>query len=144
MKPCLGTFYNVNRAPDQCQSEDMHLQLKYLTCTFRGICYRRKCSNRLQVRFQYAQNALSPDACRSKFMSYVFTCALARRLSIEMRFLYAQMRSRLTPVSRNAFSIRSSVLSLHSRRSNCVSYVLKCALARRLPIYMCFYVFRCA
>ena len=46
---------------------------------------------------------LSLDARRSKCVSYMFKCVLARRLSIQMRFLCAQMCSRSTPVNLNEF-----------------------------------------
>ena len=50
----------------------------------------------------------------------------------------AQMRSRSTPVDPNAFPMCSDALSLDPRRSKRVSYVLKCALARRPSIQMRF------
>ena len=78
----------------------------------------------------------SLDACRSKCISYVLRCALARRLSIQMHLLCAQRRSRSTPIDPNAFPVCSNVLSLDACRSKCVSNVLKCALARRLSIQM--------
>ena len=52
------------------------------------------------------------------------------------RLLCAQMRSHSTPVDQNACSMCSDALSLDARQSKCVSYVLRCALARRLPIQM--------
>ena len=65
-------------------------------------------------------------------------CALARRLSIQMCFPYAQMRSRSTRVGPNAFPICSGALSLDACRPKCVSCALNFAFARRLPIQMRF------
>ena len=75
-------------------------------------------------------DALSLDARQSKCVSYVLRCALARRLPIHMRFIYAQMRSRSTPVYPFAFPMCSDVLSLDACLSKCISYVLRCALKR--------------
>ena len=83
-------------------------------------------------------DVLSLDVCLSKCVSYVVRCAFARRLSIKMRFLCVQMCSRSTPVYPNAFPMLSVVLSLDACRSKCVSYVFRCALARRPPIKMRF------
>ena len=66
------------------------------------------------------------DACRSKCVSYVLRCVLARRSSIQMRFLCAQMRSRSTPVDPNAFPLCSIMLSLDACRPKGDSYVVKC------------------
>ena len=44
--------------------------------------------------FPKCSNVFSLNACRSKCVSDVLMCVLARRLSIQMRFLYAQMCSR--------------------------------------------------
>ena len=52
--------------------------------------------------------------------------------------LYVHFRSRSTPVDPNAFPICSTVFSLDVCRSKCVSYVLRCVLARRLSIQMRF------
>ena len=128
---------------DACRS-------KCVSCMFKCALARRPC---IQMRFPCAQkcsrltpvdrnaflmcsNPLSLDACRSKCVSYVFKCALARRLSIQMRFLCGQVCSRSTPVNPNAFPMCSNALSLDACRFKCVSYVLTCALARRLPIDM--------
>ena len=46
----------------------------------------------------------------------------------------SHVRSRSTPVDKKACSICSNVLSLDARRSKCVFYMLKCALARRSSI----------
>ena len=62
--------------------------------------------------------------------------AVARHLSIQMRFPRSQMRSRSTLVGPNAFPMCSDVLSLDTRRSKFVSYVLTCALARRSSFQM--------
>ena len=78
------------------------------------------------------------DACRSKCVSRVLKGALARRLSIQIRFLCAQTCSRSTFVDPNAFSICSNVFSLDASRSKCVSYVPRCVLARPLSTQMCF------
>ena len=78
------------------------------------------------------------DARRSKCVSYVPRCALARHRLIQMHFPCAQRRSRSTPIDPNAFPMCSNVLSLDACRSKCVSNVLKCALARRLSIQMHF------
>ena len=86
--------------------------------------------------FRICSNAHSLDACRSKCIPDTFKCALARRLSIQMNFGYAQMRSRSTLVDPNAFRIRSNALSPDAYRSKCLSHTLKCALARRLSIQM--------
>ena len=51
--------------------------------------------------------------------------------------LYVHICSRSTPIDQNASSVCSNVLSLDARRSKCVSYELKGALARRLSIQMC-------
>ena len=48
--------------------------------------------------------------------------ALARRLSIQMRFLCDQMRSRSTPVDPNAFPLCSDAFSLDASRSKCVAW----------------------
>ena len=50
--------------------------------------------------FPMCSDALSLDACRSKCVSGVVRCALARRLSTQMRFVCAQVCSRSTPVNR--------------------------------------------
>ena len=71
-------------------------------------------------------------------MYSIVKSALARRPSIQMRCVYAQMRFRLTPVDPNAFRMCSDALSLDARRSKCVSHMLKGALARRLSIQMHF------
>ena len=52
--------------------------------------------------------------------------------------LCVHVLSRSTPVDPNACPIRSYVLSLDACRSKCVSYVLRCVLARRLSIQMRF------
>ena len=49
------------------------------------------------IEFPKCLDALSLDAGRSKCVSDVLKCALARRLSIQMLFLCAQTRSRSTP-----------------------------------------------
>ena len=64
--------------------------------------------------------------------------AVARRLSIQMRSPCSQTRSRSTRADPNAFPMCADALSLDARRTKCVSYVLRCALARHLPINMCF------
>ena len=51
----------------------------------------------------------------------MFISALARRPSIQMRFLCVQMCSRSTPVDPNAFLMCSNALSLDACRSKCVS-----------------------
>ena len=66
-------------------------------------------------------DALSLDARRPKCIPYVLRCALARRLSIQMHSLCAQMRSRSTLVDPNAFPMCSNELSPDARRSKCVS-----------------------
>ena len=83
-------------------------------------------------------NALSLDARLSKCVSYVLRFALAQRPSIKMRFRCAQMRSRSTPAYLNAFPMCSDALSHDACLSKCVSYVLRCALARRPSIQICF------
>ena len=88
--------------------------------------------------FPLCSGALWLDACRSKCDSCVVRCALARRLSIQMRFLCGQMCFRLALVNPNVFLKCSDVLSLCACRSEFVSYVFRCALARRLSIKMCF------
>ena len=103
--------------------------------------YAHICSRSTPVdpnAFSTCSNVLSHEARRSKCVSHVLKCALARRLSIQMRFLCAQMRSRSTPVYPNAFLMCSNVLSLDACRSKCVSGVLKCDPARRLSIQMSF------
>ena len=79
--------------------------------------------------FPVCSKVLSLDDFRFKSVFYALRRALARRLSIQMRFLHAQICFRSTLVDPNAFSICSSVLSLDARRSKCVSYVLKSAVA---------------
>ena len=96
----------------------------------------QECVLARRLSIQMLKNVLSLDACRPKCVSYVLKCALARRLSIKTRFLYDQMRSRSTPVNPNAFPMCSNVLSLDACKSKCVSYVLKCVLARSLSIQM--------
>ena len=88
--------------------------------------------------FLIHRNALSLAACRSKCIPDTLTCALARRLSIQMRSGYVQMRSRSTPVDPNAFRIPSDAFSLDTSQSKCFSDTLKCALARHLSIQMHF------
>ena len=61
-------------------------------------------------------NVLSHHARRSKCGSYVLKCALARRPSVQMRFLYAELWSRSTPVDPNALPRCSNVLSLDACR----------------------------
>ena len=62
-------------------------------------------------------DALSLDGCRSTCVSCVLRCALARRLSVQMSFLRAQMRSRLALVDPNACPVCSDALSLDACRS---------------------------
>ena len=83
-------------------------------------------------------NALSLVACRSKCVPYILGCALARRLSTQMRLLCAQMCSRSTPVEPNAFPRCADALSLDACRSKCTPYVFRCALAVRLSTQMRF------
>ena len=71
--------------------------------------------------FSMRSNVLSLDVCRSKCVFYMLKCVLARRESIQMRVLCAQMRSRSTPVDPNVFSMCSGALSLDACRSKCVS-----------------------
>ena len=59
--------------------------------------------------FPVCSDALSLDARRSKCVSYVLRCVLARRPSIKMRCVCAQMRCRSTPVHKNASPVRSDV-----------------------------------
>ena len=68
------------------------------------------------IRFSLCSNLLSLDARRSKCIFYMLKCALARRESIQMRVLCAQMRSRSTPVDPNVFSMCSCALSLDACR----------------------------
>ena len=79
-------------------------------------------------------NALSLDACRSKRISHVPGCALARHPPVRMRFLRGQMRFRSAPVDPIAFPMCSGMLSFDACRSRCKSYVVRCALARQLSI----------
>ena len=65
-------------------------------------------------------------------------CALARRLSIQMRVRCVEKRSRSTPAGPNAFPMCSDALSLDTRQSKCISCVVRCALARRPSIQMHF------
>ena len=62
--------------------------------------------------------------------------AFDRRLSTQMHFGSAEIRSRSTHGNQNAFRIRSNALSLDACRPKCISEVLKYALARRLSIQM--------
>ena len=71
--------------------------------------------------FPMFSDALSLDARRSKCIPYVLRCALARRLSIQMHSICAQMRSRSTLVDPNAFPMCSNELSPDACRSKCVS-----------------------
>ena len=86
--------------------------------------------------FPVCSDALSLDASRSKCVSYLLMCVLPRRPSIKMRCVCAQMRSRSTPVDPNASPVCSAALPLDACRSKCISYMLKCILARRLSIKM--------
>ena len=98
----------------------------------------RKCTCRplIQKRIRYAQmrshstlvdpnvfpmcsNVLSLDACLSKCVFYMLKCVLARRPSITMHVLHAQVCSRSTFVDPNACSICSSVLSSIQLRYLC-------------------------
>ena len=65
-------------------------------------------------------------------------CALARQLSIQMRFRCAQMSSRSTPVQPNEIPKCLNALSLDAGRSKCLSDVIRRALARCLSIQMPF------
>ena len=62
-------------------------------------------------------DALLSDTCRSKCVFYFARCALARRLSIQMRFLYGQACSRLTLVGPIPLPTLLSVPSLDASRS---------------------------
>ena len=88
--------------------------------------------------FPKCLNALSLDAGRSKCISGVFRFAFARQLSIQMRFRYAQMSSRSTPVDPIELPKCLNALSLIAGRSKCVSGVLRRALAGCLPFQMPF------
>ena len=66
-------------------------------------------------------HALSLDVFRSKCVSCVVRCALARRLSIQTRFLCARIRFRSTVVDPNAIPVWSDALSLDACRSKCIS-----------------------
>ena len=64
--------------------------------------------------------------------------AFARCLSLHMHFLYVEIWFRSTPADPNAFPLCSNVLSPDACRSKCMSCVLRCAIARRPSIQMCF------
>ena len=81
--------------------------------------------------FPKCSGALSLDVRKSKCVFYMPKCSLARRESIQMRVLCAQMRSRSTPVDPNVFSMCSGALSLEACRSKCASHIFRCTLARR-------------
>ena len=101
---------------------------------FRNLEMRSRSTPGDQNAFLILSNALALDACQPKCISGILKYALARRLSIQMRFQSVEMRSRPTPVDPNACPIRPNALSLDACQSKCVSGVLKCALARRLSI----------
>ena len=83
--------------------------------------------------FPKGLNALSLDACQSKCVSCVLGFTFARRLSIQMRLLCGQMRSRSTLVDPNAFLTSSDALSLDACRSKCVSDVLRTGQVNLAP-----------
>ena len=86
--------------------------------------------------FPIRANELSPNACRHKCFSIVLKDALARRVSVQMPFPYAQMCSHTTPVYPNASPMCSDALSLDACRSKCIAEVFRCDLARRFSIQM--------
>ena len=91
----LSPFVTIRNVPMYCFSVNRTVAL--VLCTF----WNQECAKRC---LQMLKTECSLDACRFKCVSYVLRCLLARRLSTKMRFLCAQMRSRLTPVYPNAFS----------------------------------------
>ena len=60
--------------------------------------------------FPMCSDALPLDARQTKCIFYMLKCALARRPSIQMRFLCAQMYSRSTLANLNVFSVCLDVL----------------------------------
>ena len=88
--------------------------------------------------FPVCSKVLSLDDCRFKSVFYVLKRALARRSSIQMCFLYAQMCARSTRVDPNACPMCPDAFSLDACQPKCVFYALRCALARRLSIQMRF------
>ena len=103
--------------------------------------------------FPMCPDAVSHDTGRSKCISHVLRCALARRPSAQMRlhvlrcalarhppiqsrFICVQMRSRLTLVDPNALPVWLDALSLDACRFKYVTYVLRCVLARRPSIHL--------
>ena len=92
-------------------------------CSPQSICDNQECSH---VLFFCKSNCgigsvhiLESRMCQTGFPN-AQECVLARRLSIQMRFLCAQMSSRSTPVDQNAFLMCSNALSLDACLSKCV------------------------
>ena len=96
----------------------------------------QKCALAWRLSIQMLKNVFSLNACQSKCVFYVLKRALARRLSIHLRFPYDQMCSRSMRVDPNAYPMCPDAFSLDACLSKRVSDTLKCALARRLPIQM--------
>ena len=110
-------------------------------CAPQPICDNQECSHVLLFCKSScgigSVHILESRMCQTGFPN-AQECVLARRLSIQMRFLCAQMSSRSTPVNQNVFLMCSDVFSLDACRPKCLSHVLKCALARRLSTKMRF------
>ena len=75
-------------------------------------CRSNSVSGLLKSVFVICSYLLSLDAHHSKCVFYMLKCALARRPSINMRFLCAQRYSRSTTVNPNAFSFGKVYLGL--------------------------------
>ena len=142
MRDVLGEFERSDvLSLDACLSKCLCVVLKWalawrlsIKMPFRYAQTRSRFTLVVPNAFLECWDALLFDACRSKRFSDTRRCALARRLSIQMLFWYAEMRSGSAPVNQNAFPICSDAFSLDACRPRCISGVLRCALARRLSI----------
>ena len=83
------------------------IQLRF---PYAQMCFRSTAVN--PNAFSMCSSVLSPDICRSKRVFYMLKCALARRSSIQTRFLCSQMCSRWTLLDPNAFIFGKVYLDL--------------------------------
>ena len=138
---CLATLIFVVFQRRRTQNVDKRSSKSFKICLQIKSSQTRLCFRSTPAdpnAFPVCSKVLSLDDCRFKSVFYVLKRALARRSSIQMRFLYAQMCSRSTRVDPNAYPMCPDAFSLDACPPKCVFYMLRCALARRLSIQMRF------